>query len=195
MDKASYINELYDNIKDNIEFDSDVIALEKILIAMLNLDVLKSIEKWIYIINKSYLNDLSKDVDLNPLIKKFPLEIIKKISFVKFIDIVEGLDNNKDLVYNALFDVFEDDCGIFEIITDFINKDLKNKEREIIYLIIEKSRIYSQTVFDIMQFLKKIIAIHLKQKNKNISLLLEYTKIPKSIKDQSVLKSLLIDYI
>ena len=40
----------------------------------------------------------------------------------------------------------------------------------IIYLIIEKSRIYSQTVFDIMQFLKKIIAIHLKQKNKNIFL-------------------------
>ncbi len=195
MDKANYISELYDNIKDDIEFDSDIIALEKLLNAMLNINVSKSITNWIYVVNKPYLSNIVSDVDLRPLTKEFPLKLIKKISFSKFMTIINSLEYNKELIYNALFDVFEENCGILEIITDFINSGLKDKEREVIYLVINNSNDYAKTVFDIMQFLKRIISLHLKKENKNINLLLEYTEIPNNLKDKSVLKSLLIDYI
>lgn len=195
MDKENYISKLYDNIKDDIAFDSDIVALEKLLTAMLKININKSIEWWKYIFNKYELKDLENDIDLTPLTKHFPLELIKKIDFPQFMDIIDKLNHNKELIYNNFFDVFDENCGIFQIISDLISQNLKEKEKEIIYLTINKESIYSESLFDSMQFLKKVIMLHLNEKNKNIQLLLEYTEIPNSLKDKSILKSLLIDYI
>ncbi len=52
MDKHDYIIGLFDDIKDDIEFDSDVVALEVILSKLLEIDLEESFAKWKYLILK-----------------------------------------------------------------------------------------------------------------------------------------------
>ena len=63
MDKGIYITNLFDNIKNNIEFDSDIIAINTILNTMLKIDLNKSIKSWKYVLKRYNIKLLSKDMD------------------------------------------------------------------------------------------------------------------------------------
>ena len=64
MNKAFSIDNLYDDLKDNIEFDEDVEALFKILKKTLKDDQEKGIEGWIYIMKRYDFQQLQKDINV-----------------------------------------------------------------------------------------------------------------------------------
>ena len=71
MNKAKYIDLLFSDIKDEVEFDIDVLSLFKILKAMLQIDVSKSVEAWLYLVNKYNVLELKKDIDFEPLLNLY----------------------------------------------------------------------------------------------------------------------------
>ena len=53
MNKSEFCQNLFDDIKDDIEFDSDVVALYSLLLTMLKFDIEESLENWKYLILKN----------------------------------------------------------------------------------------------------------------------------------------------
>ena len=80
MDKASFIEQLYHDLKDDIEFDEDIRALSSILKELIKIDENKSINNWIFIMTKYKWNKLNKDIDFSPLVTDFIVEVLKNNS-------------------------------------------------------------------------------------------------------------------
>lgn len=194
MDKGVFLNELFENIKDKIEFDSDVFAIYRILIGFLKIDIDTAIKKWQYILKKYDIPSLKKDIDFTPLLNTFPTNLFQIIPLERFYQILENMPYN-NLIYENIFNAFDNASALYTEINKLIANNEEEKEKETIRIIIQKLENYPKTSFDISTFLKNIILTHLNQKRKNIALLLEYTDIPKDIKEKSVLKTLLIDYL
>ena len=76
MNQAHLIEELFNNLKDKIEFDEDVVALFQILKKMLKINKEKSIECWYYIMNHYNLKEMRKEINFNPLTNLYLLEIL-----------------------------------------------------------------------------------------------------------------------
>ncbi len=195
MNKSDYIDKLFNNIKDNIELDSDVIALETLLQAKLNINIKDSVEKWQYLMEKYSIDKLEDDIDFTPLLNIFPTELIKRIGIRLFFELLRSIDKNKALIYENLFDVFNDKCGIYAVIKDLIIRENTYNEKETVKTVISHSDAYPKGIFDITYFLKRIILYHLNNNYQNLELLIEFTDIPDSEKDKSVLKTLLLDYM
>ena len=86
MDKGEYITNLFDAIKDEIEYDSDIEALYTLLMSMFKIDQKKSIAMWEYLITNTNLTSLRKDVNLTPILNSYPTyPLIKNISLKIFL--------------------------------------------------------------------------------------------------------------
>lgn len=194
MDKVAFLNELYNNIKDKIEFDSDILAIYRILIALLKVDIADAIKKWQYILSKYDINELQKDLDFAPLTSTFPTNLFQIVSLEEFYQILEETPHNQ-IIYGNIFNVFDNSSAIYIKINKLIINNEEEKEKEIIKTILQNIDYYPKTSFDTSAFLKNIILFHIAQPHKNIDLLLGLANLSKDIKEKSVLKTLLIDYL
>lgn len=194
MDKAEYLVNLFNNIKDEIEFDSDILAIASIIKTMLQIDASKGIENWLYIFENYPINNLKRDLDFTPILKDIPLKLISKLGFVSFFEMIDTLNNeNQDLIFQHIFNIYSLEFSIGEFIVN-LSENKSEKELHIIKLIIQKSPKYPPGIFEIKDFLQKIIQYHLTLPNKNFKLLQEMTELTTNLKEQSVLKALLLDY-
>lgn len=196
MNKGEFIDFLFCNIKDNIEFDSDIVALRTLLIANLKINANEAKEKWIYLLKKYNVKELCQDIDFLPLLNDFPSFLIEQEGIETFFELIEKVDKEtRKLIYGSLFDIYSKNCGIYTALRNLILNNKSTQEKQCIEYVIKKSSEYPPGVFDIKDFLQGIISYHLNNNHKDINFLMKIAEIPENIKDQSLLKTLLIDYI
>ncbi len=195
MKKGDYIANLFDDIKDNIELDSDIIALLTLLKAMLKCDELRSFEMWKDIIEYYDIQKLMTDIDFSPLFYDYPIDFIKKVGFAYFFDLMKSFSiEKKVLIYTYLFNVYDSHCFLFDYLDFTIQAKNIVDEKCIIQCIIKESKNFPYEIFDQTEFLKKVIFLHLDHQIMPLELLEEFTEIPRSKKEKALLKTLLIDY-
>lgn len=196
MDKCDYCQQLFDDIKDNIEFDSDIIALESLLSALLKYNQEKSINNWKYIILKYDIRNMNCELDFGPLIKDYPEKMMQKIGIEKFFSYMKNIPSSKlKVVYEAIFNVYSLDCFIYQSLSYYIKMNLKSEERTLIKNVLDRSNSFSKIFFDKTELIKRIIILHIENNNICIDYLKELINIVDNKKDQAVLKTLLIDYL
>ena len=198
MDKASFIEQLYHDLKDDIEFDEDIRALSSILKELIKIDENKSINNWIFIMIKYKWNKLNKDIDFSPLVTDFIVEVLKNNSIKKIFEILQPLPlNNQQLIKDQFFNVFDLNSGINQYLKNLINDKMKNNNQIFleIKLILNYSKNLNKLIFDEEFFLKNVIKMYLEQPEKDIAFLLKIIELTKDNKNKALLKTLLIDYI
>ena len=157
MDKASFIEQLYHDLKDDIEFDEDIRALSSILKELIKIDENKSINNWIFIMTKYKWNKLNKDIDFSPLVTDFIVEVLKNNSIKKIFEILQPLPlNNQQLIKDQFFNVFDLNSGINQYLKNLINDKMKNNNQIFleIKLILNYSKNLNKLIFDEEFFLK-----------------------------------------
>lgn len=196
MNKASYIIDLFNDLKDKIEYDEDVAALFKILKNLLKIDKNLGIQKWIYIIEKYPLKEIKKEIDFTPLTQKFLIELLKYQNLEEILNLLTKLPlENKGIIENEFFNVFNKQSGIYNFFEKVIKNKETSKEIENIKLIKNNAKNYDPLIFDFTTFLKNIILIHIQTNNINIKVLLKISDFSNNKKDKALLKTLFIDYI
>ena len=195
MNKSDFCQLLIDDIKDEIEFDSDVVALKSLLLILLKHNIKLSFENWKYLILKYDINSLKHDINFLPIIKDYPKMLIKKIGVENFFDFMQERPFFKaNIIYITLFNVFSSDCLIYQSLDYYIKNNDNDSELDFIKSILNKSSYFSTLFFNKTEMIKRIIILHIE--NKSIQLDFLKTLIDKidSKKEQAVLKTLLIDY-
>lgn len=195
MNKSDFCQLLIDDIKDEIEFDSDVVALKSLLLILLKRNIKSSFENWKYLILKYDINSLKHDINFLPIIKDYPKMLIKKIGVENFFDFMQEIPFFKaNIIYITLFNVFSSDCLIYQSLDYYIKNNDNDSELTFIKSILNKSSYFSTLFFNKTEMIKRIIILHIE--NKSIQLDFLKTLIDKidSKKEQAVLKTLLIDY-
>lgn len=196
MNRDDYIENLFNDIKDDVLIDTDVIALEKLLVTLLDSDFEASVKDWKYLLNKYDIKAYNKDVDFCPLLNSYPLELIKKVGLKKFFALIQSVNFLKRReIYKLLFNVYDFNSGIYLILKDIISKKELDLEQSMIELILENQMEYPIDVFDLKFFLKNVILLHLDLNVIDEAFLLKLTDIPESAKERAVLKTLLIGYV
>ncbi len=196
MNRENYIENLFNDIKDDVLIDTDVIALEKLLVALLESDFETSVNNWKYLLSKYDIKAYNKDVDFSPLLNSYPLELIKKVGLKNFFVLIRSVNFLKRRkIYKLLFNVYDFNSGIYIILKDVISKKELDLEKTMIELILENQDEYPIDVFDLNFFLKNVILLHLELNVVDDVFLLGLTDIPESAKERAVLKTLLIDYV
>lgn len=194
MEKENYIAKLFNDIKDNIEFDSDIIAIITLLTKMLDYDVKQSFFNWKYVVQKYDIPKLMTDIDFEPLLKDYPIRLLEKVGYSSFFEYIKTIPKTiQNLIYSYLFNVFSKSF-LYDIILSFIHNKKIKEEKKFVIFILKQSSFFPKDIFDTMEFLKKTIFLHIKEKYIPIKILLEFTEYPTNKKEQAVLKSLLIDY-
>lgn len=196
MDKCDYCQQLIDDIKDDIEFDSDIVALESLLLVLLNYNQSKSFDNWKYIILKYDIINLKGELDFNPIIKNYPEKLLQKVGIEKFFDYMKDISLTKaKIIYEILFNVYNSNCIIYNFLSDYIRKNENNKEKKLIKSVLDKSDLFSKAFFDKTELIKRVIVLHLENNRVCIDYLEELINLVNSKKDQAVLKTLLINYL
>lgn len=196
MDKEAYIESLFNDIKDSIAFDSDVIAIHKLLEAMLKINYKKAIRMWKYIIESYDIKNLKREIDFELILNLFPSQLFNKIEIKNFFQILQDISYVKRNEINKIFfNVYDDKSGLYIILKDLIINSKKKQEREFVNLVLKYSEEFPKDIFDLNIFLKKIILIHINSSIIDNDFLLNLTEIPSTAKDRAILKALLIDYI
>ena len=195
MDKEFYIENLYIKLKDEIKFDEDVKALFEILKQLLKINAEKSINAWLYIMNKYNLKELESEIDFTPLITMYILELLKIKDLKTVLNIIKKIPKeNSMIIKNTFINIFNKQSGIYQYIQRLIIKKDQKREYATLKLII-KANESNKISFDIEIFLKNVILLHLKYNQIDISFLLKIANLPKNEKDRALLQTLLIDYI
>ena len=196
MDKVKYVQKLYDDLKDNLEFDEDIRALFTTLVYMLKEDLNRAVDSWVYVLKKYSLKEIKRDMDITPLTSEFIGELLKN----KDLDYVFGLLSmfsldNQDVVWQDFFNTISIDSKLFQYFKTLIEKENFEKVTQEIKLIIKKSSVFSKLYYHPLFLLKNIILIHMELGKMDMPTLLSIASIPKSRKEQAILKTLFIDYI
>lgn len=195
MDKELYIENLYIKLKDEIKFDEDVKALFEILKKLLKINPEKSINAWLYIMQKYNLKELEREIDFTPLITLYILELLKVKDLKTFLNIIEEIPKeNKVIIKRDFINIFDEHSGIYQYLQCLIVKKEQKKEITTLKLVIKEKK-GDRITFDIEIFLKNVIFLHLKLKQIDISFLLQIASLPPNEKDRVLLQALLIDYI
>lgn len=194
MAKDEYIENLFNNIKDDIQFDRDINALQTLIDSMFLINEEKSYNMYTYIIKNTDIEEKILDIDFTYFLVDFPIKIIKEKGLKKFFQITKKLtDSKKEFLYSKIFNIFHKDSLIHNLIKESVLLNDEIQEKEIISLILQQEK-YLKKVFDITEFIKDILKIHLNNNKVNITLLKEFVGIPKVVKDQTLLKVFLLNY-
>jgi len=195
MDKSDLCQQLFDDIKDNIEYDSDINALVSLLLKMLKYNVTISFTNWKYLILKYDIENLSIDMDFLPIIKTYPEKLFKEVGIERFFIYMQEISHNKQkYLYKSLFNVYDSESLIYQVLSNYIKKNNDKKEKKLIKVVLSKSKQFSKATFDKTELIKQAILLHIKHKNVPLDFLKELISSIESIKEQAVLKTLLIDY-
>lgn len=196
MNKSEFCQNLFDDIKDDIEFDSDVVALYSLLLTMLKFDIEESLENWKYLILKNDLNDKKNEIDFKPIIKDYPEKLFSEMGVQKFFDYMDNIPSNKaKIIYDNIMDVYNSDCFIYGSLRYYIEKNDDQEERNIIRNILDKSNDFSKIIFDKTELIRRIICIHIDSKKIPLDLIKDLINNVENKKERAVLKTLIIDYL
>ena len=138
MNKAHYIEELFDDLKDEIEFDEDVIAVFKILKAMIKIDIKKGVENYLYLMSHYSFKDLAQEINIIPLTKYFLIELLKYQKIEDILKLLEEIPlDNRILIESNLINTFTTKSGIYQYFKTIITKKETKKEIKEIELILK----------------------------------------------------------
>ena len=196
MKKGDYINKLFDEIKDKIEFDIDVISIKKLLDVLYEIDIDDSIKKWLYILNKYDIQKLAKDTDLYYILIEFPNKIIRSCGLKKFVGFLNNINSSSQIfLFQHIFNIFDEASSINIILKEYIFNNKESLERDFINFIVINQDIMPQNIFDLTYFLKKVILMHIESNKIDIEFFKKLSELPLETKNQSILKTLFLDYI
>lgn len=187
--------ELYNELKDKIEFDEDVEALFVIIKKILHENKEEGIYSWLYLFQNYQLKDLEYDIDFTLLTYDFVLEILKKESLSSFLLLLDKMPiENKNILIQTFFNIFHKEKGIYLYFKRLILEEKEKKEYQELKTMLELKKKDTLT-FDTVYFLRNILKIHLKYQKVNLDLLLKITNLAHNPKDIALLKTVLIDYL
>lgn len=196
MNKHDYIMDLYNDIKDRIELDSDVGALYTILCKLFQMDREESIKCWKYLILKYDIKEIGRDIDFLPLIKDYPIMILENLGLNAFFQEVEDISHDKlEYIYQFLFNIYDANSFIYQSLDYYIKRNRYQDEKKLIQIFLEKKKDFFKGVFDQTEFIRRVILIHLKRKNVSLEFINYLIDLIDNTKDKAVLKTLIIDYI
>lgn len=196
MNKSDFCQLLIDDIKDDIEFDSDIIALKSLLLKMLEYDDKKSFDNWKYLILKYDISDLSIDVDFMPIVNDYPEKLIDKVGLETFWNYMKEIPIGKTyMVYDVIFNIFNPKCFIYKILENYVKMNDKKSELIFVKNILNKSKAFSKLFFSKTELIRKIIILHIDNKFIPLDFIQELIEIVDNRKEKAVLKALLIDYL
>lgn len=196
MNKAKYIDLLFSDIKDEVEFDIDVLSLFKILKAMLQIDVSKSVEAWLYLVNKYNVLELKKDIDFEPLLNLYLVELLNYRTFLEVKGVISMVCvDNQQIIWQFFLNSFNENSGIYKYIDKLILNENYEEELEVIKDLVKRKDEFDKAIFDVLTFLKNIVFKHIQRGKTNINFLMQLANMAISRKDRAILKTLLIDYI
>ncbi len=195
MDKSDFCQQLIDDIKDDVLLDSDIMALESLLLVLLQNDVERSFNNWKYLILKYDIKSLNNDLDFKGLIKNFPEKLMEKVGVESFFKYMEEIPYLKaQIIYKKVFNIYSPECFIYRSLDYYIKKNYKTLEKDLINAILDKSSVFSKLFFDKAELIKRVIALHIENSSVPIDYLKELIDIVDNKKERAVLKALLIDY-
>ena len=196
MNKAKYIDLLFSDIKDEVEFDIDVLSLFKILKAMLQIDVSKSVEAWLYLVNKYNVLELKKDIDFEPLLNLYLVELLNYRTFLEVREVISMVClDNQQIIWQFFLNSFNENSGIYKYIDKLILDENYEEELKVIKDLVKRKDEFDKAIFDVLTFLKNIVFKHIQRGKTNINFLMQLANMAISRKDRDILKTLLIDYI
>lgn len=196
MNKAKYIDLLFSDIKDEVEFDIDVLSLFKILKAMLQIDVSKSVEAWLYLVNKYNVLELKKDIDFEPLLNLYLVELLNYRTFLEVREVISMICvDNQQIIWQFFLNSFNENSGIYKYIDKLILDENCEEELKVIKDLVKRKDEFDKAIFDVLTFLKNIVFKHIQRGKTNINFLMQLANMAISRKDRAILKTLLIDYI
>lgn len=194
MDKSDLYQLLINDIKNAIEYDSDVTALKSLLLKLLDLSIASSFSNWKYIILKYDLRSL--EADFSPITKDYPIELIKKIGINNFFTYMKKLPILKSqIIYEQLFNIYNKRSFIYQSLDYYIKNNNINSEKDFIQSILTNSSHLPKLIFDKNYFIRLIIISHIDSKNIPKEFLKELINEVHNKKEQAVLKTLLLDYL
>ena len=187
--------ELYNELKDKIEFDEDVEALFVIIKKILHENKEEGIYSWLYLFQNYQLKDLEYDIDFTLLTHDFVLEILKKESLSSFLLLLDKMPiENKNILIQTFFNILNKEKEIYLYFKRLILEEKEKKEYQELKTMLELKKKDTLT-FDTVYFLRNILKIHLKYQKVNLDLLLKITNLAHNPKDIALLKTVLIDYL
>ncbi len=192
--KNNKIEALFNDLKDNIEFDSDVLAINIIIKKMLKINQNIALSWWVYILNNYELN--SKDINFKSILFDIPYELLK-INLINDLFIIrDNLTTQKRIILdNYLLNIYSDSV-IKKIIEYYIIKNKFLLEKRLISKIITNKENINMEIFDFNDFVSLIISTHLKyNKLSNLNWLFSLIDLVNNKKEKAKIKVLLIDYI
>lgn len=196
MNKHDYIMDLYNDIKDRIELDSDVGALYTILCKLFQMDREESIKCWKYLILKYDIKEMGRDIDFLPLIKDYPIMILENLGLNAFFQEVESISHSKlEYIYQFLFNIYDANSFIYQSLDYYIKRNRYQDEKKLIQIFLEKKKDFFKGIFDQTEFIRRVILLHLKRKNVSLEFINYLIDLIDNAKDKAVLKTLIIDYI
>ncbi len=185
--------ELFNILKDEIEFDRDIVAISRILISQFSYNQALAEKNWQYILNNYNIKELQQDLDFEPILKKIPLLIIKQEGISAYLKLRDNLKkDNQFLTDNEIFCTSTPNDGIYVIIDGLITKENYTEEKTIINEVIKNSFKLPKELFEITEFLRNIIKSHITKNKMNLDLINELIIQAPTKKDQALLKTLLI---
>lgn len=195
MKRDKLLENLFNDIKDNIEFDEDVTALATLLNSMLNKNIEISFNSWQYLILKYDINTLIEDINFTPLIKTYTENFLLKVGSKTFFKYMINIPSNKlDLIYKNIFNIYNNDCIVYKMIENYLKSNNLKAEKNFIEDILNNSNSFPKTIYNKTDLIKRIIIIHLNNNNIPEKFLKELINKVESKKEKAILKTLLIDY-
>ncbi len=186
---------IYNTLKDNLEFDTDILTILKILNKLLEIDTSKAITCWLELLNKYPVKELLSDTDFLPLIKDFSYNLIKTIKLDNYLKIRESLNkDNQFLIDNYVLNIYTTST-LNVLLDELITTSKITEEKAIIDILNKNSSTLPKEFFDFSEFLKTIVMKHIKLNQINKELFEDMLKLAKNNKDKAILEAWLIDYL
>ena len=185
---------IFQELKDQLEYDSDIIAVYRVLTFELTKKPSLALDNWLYLLNHYNMKSQKQDIDFDFLTYEIPLKIIEIFGLTKFMSILSQInENNKFVINNNLFSTYNNKRGIYEIFESLILKGKYQEELNLLNELLVHAKSYPKEIFDITKLLNNLIMFHLESNKYDKAILSELIKKAPSSKDQALLKSLLID--
>lgn len=195
MKVENYLENLIDDIKGNIECDSDILALDKLIRLMTKVDYERAQAIWKEIVNSEDFLNYAYDIDYTPLFDSCLVSFLEYQTFDNIIYFVSKLKlRNKNRAYHYIYNTFRMSSFINQYIKSIVLKNNKKIEKKTIDMFNGRSYFYPKEVFDMAKLLENVINWHIENNNIDLKLLNYFAELPTNRKDKAKLKTMLIDY-
>ena len=193
--KSKYIEQLFNELKDRVEYDSDIKALYLIINKMLDIDENRAIEWWVYLLNNYDFKSLKNDIDFRGILYDIPKEMFKRGLGDNFWRIRGSIkEDKKKIIDNSVLNVYKD-SAIKDVLEYMVMEKKFLEEKKLVNNILDNRADIAKEVFELGDFVRFIIMLHLKYDNIDKDWLFHLIYLLDDNKERAKLSTLLIDYI